>query len=162
MSFCACIDFYRRRTSKNNMAAFREAVMLKIALARRRRRNLYQIYQDRCFWAPRSGCSCINSCTRKTVPNSLPRLPSLRVFIQFSHRTFQTNTYRSVTWNTTVFRFSLAWPTSLTQRFSEKDSSSRHVFYFRGNSSPLTHAMQVETVSVGSKLTGGIIYVVEK
>ena len=40
MSFCACIDVYQRRTSKNNMAAFREAVMLKIALARRRRRNL--------------------------------------------------------------------------------------------------------------------------
>lgn len=75
MSFCACIDFYRRRTSINNMATFREAVMLKIALARRRRRNLYQIYQDRCFWAPMSGCSCINSCTRKTEPNSLSRLP---------------------------------------------------------------------------------------
>ena len=40
MSFCACIDFYQRRTSKNNMAAFRETVALKIALARRRRRNL--------------------------------------------------------------------------------------------------------------------------
>lgn len=40
MSFNACIDFYQRRTSKNNMAAFREVVMLKIALARRRRRNL--------------------------------------------------------------------------------------------------------------------------
>ena len=40
MSFCACIDFYQRRTSKNKMAAFREAVMLKIALARGKCRNL--------------------------------------------------------------------------------------------------------------------------
>lgn len=70
------------------------------------------------------------------------------------------NEYRSVTWNTTVFRLSLAWPTSLTQRFSEKGSSSRHV-YFRGNSSPGTHmhAMYGKTVSVCSKLAIGILYV---
>ena len=29
MSFCASIDFSERRTSKNNMAAFREVVMIK-------------------------------------------------------------------------------------------------------------------------------------
>ena len=73
------------------------------------------------------------------------------------------NEYRSVTWNTTVLRLSFAWPTSLTQRFSEKGSSSRHVFYFRGNSSPRTHmhAMYGKTVSVCSKLAIGIIYVMK-
>lgn len=59
------------------------------------------------------------------------------------------NEYRSVTWNTTVFRLSLARPTSLTQRFSEKGSSSRHMFFiFAGTLLP-----------VCSKLAIGILYV---